>query len=185
MNALLCNVRQIGAAAGLTILVSASLASCQNGKDERGGSVLKQAAEIPLPGPAVRFDYHLTAMKIIGGYKLAGIENPHGIAIDQANRLVFIAGEENHSLTVFDLNSMRLLSVHQVGDDPDVLAFDPGLGRLYVSAEPGTVTVMQESNRDLKTLGQCSICHTRIPSASTRRPTLSISRLRALTESPC
>jgi DNA-binding beta-propeller fold protein YncE len=99
------------------------------------------------------------AMKIIGRYKLPGIENPHGIALDQANRLAFIAGEENHSLAVFDLNSMKLLSVHPVGDDPDVLAFDPGLARLYVSAESGTVTVLQESNRDLKTLGQFHMPH--------------------------
>lgn len=84
------------------------------------------------------------AMKIIGRYKLPGIENPHGIALDEANRLAFIAGEENHSLGVFDLRTMKLLSVHQVGDDPDVLAFDPGLKRLYVSAESGTVTVLQK-----------------------------------------
>ena len=59
-------------------------------------------------------------LKIIARYKLPGIENPHGIALDQTNRLAFIAGEENHSLAVFDLNSMKLLSVFQVGDDPDV-----------------------------------------------------------------
>ncbi|MGH9342777.1 MAG: YncE family protein, partial [Terriglobia bacterium] len=81
------------------------------------------------------------AMRIVGRYKLRGVENPHGIALDQANRLAFIAGEENHSLAVFDLKAMKLLSVHQVGEDPDVLAFDPGLGRLYVAAESGTVTV--------------------------------------------
>ncbi len=91
------------------------------------------------------------AMKMIGHYRLPGIENPHGIARDLANRLAFIAGEENHSLAVFYQNSMKLLSVYQVGNDPDVLAFDPGLGRLYVSAESGTVTVLQASNRDLKT----------------------------------
>ena len=99
------------------------------------------------------------AMKIIGRYKLQGVENPHGIAIDQANRLAFIAGEENHSLAVFDLNTMKLLSVHEVGEDPDVLAFDPGLARLYVSAESGTVTVFQESNRDLRQLGQFHMPH--------------------------
>ena len=99
------------------------------------------------------------AVKIIGSYKLPGIENPHGIVLDQAHRLAFIAGEENHSLAVFDLNSMKLLSAHQVGDDPDVLAFDPGLGRLYVSAESGTVTILQEANRDLKTLGQFHMPH--------------------------
>lgn len=99
------------------------------------------------------------AMKIIGRYKLPGVENPHGIALDQANRLAFIAGEENHSLAVFDLNAMKLLSVHQVGEDPDVLAFDAGLSRLYVSAESGTVTVLEESSRDLHQLGQFHMPH--------------------------
>lgn len=99
------------------------------------------------------------AMKIVGRYKLPGIENPHGIAIDHANHLAFIAGEENHSLAVFDLNAMKLVTVHRVGEDPDVLAFDPGLGRLYVSAESGTVTVLQEANRDLRQLGQFYMPH--------------------------
>lgn len=99
------------------------------------------------------------AMKIVGRYKLPGIENPHGIALDETNRLAFIAGEENHSLAVFDLKTMTLLSVHQVGEDPDVLAFDSGLGRLYVSAESGTVTVFQEANRDLHQLGQFQMPH--------------------------
>jgi len=94
------------------------------------------------------------SMKITAQYPLPGIENPHGIALDVADRLAFIAGEENHSLAVFDLNSLKLLSVHQVGDDPDVLAFDPGLKRLYVSAESGNVTVFQLSGRELKQLAQ-------------------------------
>jgi DNA-binding beta-propeller fold protein YncE len=99
------------------------------------------------------------AMKIIGRYPLPGIENPHGICIEVANRLAFIAGEENHSLAVFDLKSMKLLSVHPVGDDPDVLAFDPGLKRLYVSAESGAVSVFQETDRDLRLLGQFNAPH--------------------------
>jgi len=98
-------------------------------------------------------------MKILNRYKLPGIQNPHGIALDVADRLAFIAGEENHSLAVFDLKAMRLISVHQVGDDPDVLAFDPGLGRLYVSAESGTITVLQKTNRDLRSLGQLHMAH--------------------------
>ena len=94
------------------------------------------------------------AMKIIGRYKLPGIENPHGIALDQTSRLAFIAGEENHSLAVFDLKAMKLVTVHQVGEDPDVLAFDPSLKRLYVSAESGDVTVFQEAGRDLTLISQ-------------------------------
>ena len=99
------------------------------------------------------------AMKIVSRYSLPGVENPHGIAIDVARRLAFIAGEENHSLAVFDLKTMKLLSVHQVGDDPDVLAFDPGLKRLYVSAESGTVSVFEENGRDLRLLGQFDMSH--------------------------
>jgi len=99
------------------------------------------------------------AMKIVGRYPLPGVKNPHGIALDVDRRLAFVAGEENHSLAVFDLQSMKLLSVHQVGDDPDVLAYDPGLKRLYVSAESGTVSVFQEADHDLRLLGQFNMPH--------------------------
>lgn len=98
-------------------------------------------------------------MKILGRYKLAGLRNPHGIALDQQDRLAFIAGEENHSLAVFDLKAKKALAVYQVGDDPDVLAFDPGLRRLYVAAESGTVTVFQLTGRKLRLLGQIHMPH--------------------------
>lgn len=94
------------------------------------------------------------AMSIVARYPLAGVANPHGIVLDQADRLAFIAGEENHSLAVFDLSAHKVLSVEQVGDDPDVLAFDPGLKRLYVSAESGTVTVFQLDGREVKRIAQ-------------------------------
>ena len=42
----------------------------------------------------------------------------------------------------------------QVGDGPDVLAFDKSLRRLYVAAESGVVTVAAERGRRLAKLGQ-------------------------------
>lgn len=99
------------------------------------------------------------AMKIVGRYKLGGVENPHGIVLDERNRLAFIAGEENHSLAVFDLRTMTEISVHTVGDDPDVLAFDPGLQLLYVSAESGVVTVFRETGRDVQQVSQFRLPH--------------------------
>jgi DNA-binding beta-propeller fold protein YncE len=92
--------------------------------------------------------------RITGHYPLAGIQNPHGIALDALNHLAFVAGEGNHSLAVVDLTTMKVLSTHQVGEDPDVLAYDAGLKRLYVSAESGTVSVFQETGRNLKLLGE-------------------------------
>lgn len=96
--------------------------------------------------------------KILRRYDLHGLRNPHGIALDVADHIAFIAGEENHTLGVFDLKAEKLLSVHQVGDDPDVLAFDPGLKELYVSAESGVVTVFQW-NHGLQKLGQLTMPH--------------------------
>ena len=97
--------------------------------------------------------------KILGRYPLPGIENPHGIALDVADHLAFIAGEENHSLALIDLNTMKMLSSYEVGDDPDVLAFDPGLKRLYVSAESGTVTIFQYRTRQLALVGSLNMPH--------------------------
>ena len=96
--------------------------------------------------------------KILRRYNLPGIENPHGIALDTADRIAFIAGEENHTLGVFDLKAEKLLSVHLVGDDPDVLAFDPGLKQLYVSAESGVVTVFKWNN-GLQEIGHFTMPH--------------------------
>lgn len=99
------------------------------------------------------------AMKIVARYPLPGLANPHGIALDTKARIAFIAGESNHSLGVFDLKTKKLLSVHQVGDDPDVLAFDPGLKLLYVAAESGNVTVFHLTGHTLHLLGHLYMPH--------------------------
>ncbi len=97
--------------------------------------------------------------KIIARYPVLGIESPHGIVLDADSRLAFIAGEENNLLAVFDLTSMRVLAAYPVGKDPDVLAFDPSLKRLYVSAESGNVTVFREQGKSLLPEGSISMPH--------------------------
>jgi DNA-binding beta-propeller fold protein YncE len=97
--------------------------------------------------------------KIIGRYPVAGIESPHGIALDVAAKLAFVAGEENNKLAVIDLTNMQVLATYPVGKDPDVLAFDPGLKKLYVSAESGNVTVFRENGKTLVSEGTFSMPH--------------------------
>jgi hypothetical protein len=91
---------------------------------------------------------------IVGRYDLPGAEHPHGLLIDAPHRLVFVACEGNARLLVFDLGSMRVTESYGVGDEPDVLAFDPGLKRLYLAAESGVVTVFEERERVLALLGE-------------------------------
>jgi DNA-binding beta-propeller fold protein YncE len=100
-----------------------------------------------------------TTNQIISRIPLAGIKNPHGISLDTAGRTAFVAGEENHSLAMVDLTTMKILSTYQVGEDPDVLAYDPGLKRLYVSAESGTVTIFQSNGKSLTLLGSFDMPH--------------------------
>ena len=74
-------------------------------------------------------------------------------------RLAFVAGEDNSKLAVVDLTNMRVLATYPVGKDPDVLSFDAGLKRLYVSAESGNVTVFRENGKTLITEGAFSMPH--------------------------
>jgi DNA-binding beta-propeller fold protein YncE len=97
--------------------------------------------------------------EIVGRYPLPGIEEPHGISLDAKERLAFVAGQGNHRLAVLDLATMKVLSTHDVGENPDVLAFDPGLKLLYVSAESGDVTVFRETGKTLGQAGRFSMPH--------------------------
>jgi YVTN family beta-propeller protein len=91
---------------------------------------------------------------LIGRYALTGCSEPHGLLIDSENRLAFVACEENARLAVFDLSEKKMTGIYAVGADPDVLAFDKGFGRLYVSAESGTVTIFDENDRSLDKVGE-------------------------------
>ena len=74
--------------------------------------------------------------------------------VDPPARLAFIACEDNARLVVLDLRAGRVTATFPVGDRPDVLAFDPGLRRLYVAAESGVVAVFERRGRTLDPLGK-------------------------------
>jgi DNA-binding beta-propeller fold protein YncE len=98
-------------------------------------------------------------MEIIGHHPLPGVKEPHGISLDVANRLGFVAGAGNRKLALVDLTNMQVLGTYPVGDDPDVLSFDPGLKQLYVSAESGNVWVYREDGKSLKEVGHFFMPH--------------------------
>ena len=71
-------------------------------------------------------------------------DHPHGFLIDEPNRLAFVTCEGDAKLLVVDLRTMRTTSVLRTPADPDVLALDPGLRRLYVGCEAGAVAIFEE-----------------------------------------
>jgi DNA-binding beta-propeller fold protein YncE len=78
---------------------------------------------------------------------VAGCEHGHGLALDPVDRLAFIGCEGNATLVTLDLATLRVIATNPVGDTPDVLAYDPGPRRLYVAAEDGTVSILDQRGR--------------------------------------
>src|ERR1700730_5403982 len=95
-----------------------------------------------------------TKDQVIARYPLSGCSGSHGLYIDGEHRLAFVACEGNAKLAVFDLETKKLTGLHAVGADPDVLAFDKGLARLYVSAESGIISLFDEHGRSVEKVGE-------------------------------
>lgn len=96
---------------------------------------------------------------VVARYDLPGSDHPHGFVIDQPGRLAFVTGEGNGTLQVVDLRTMRVLSSHRVGDDPDVLAWDPSWRRLYVASESGVLSTFAMDGSTLRPVGELRIPH--------------------------
>ena len=106
--------------------------------------------------------------KIVQRYALPGADHPHGFAIDEPDRLAFISCEGNAALIVLDLRTMKPLQQLKVGDDPDVLAWDPSWRRLYVAAESGVVSAFRLEGTTLESLGEIRAPHAHTVSVDPR-----------------
>lgn len=91
--------------------------------------------------------------RIVKRIQVPGCVSDHGLLIDSPHRIAFVACDGNAKLLTLDLRTLRFTGTFDVGRSPDVLAFDPGLRRLYVSAESGVVAVFQETTTSARPLG--------------------------------
>lgn len=106
--------------------------------------------------------------KIVQRYDLPGSDHPHGFAVAEAERIAFISCEGNAALIVLDLRTMKPLQQLKVADDPDVLAWDPGLRRLYVSAESGVLSAFWLDGTRLEPIGNVKAPHAHTVSVDPR-----------------
>ncbi len=97
--------------------------------------------------------------RVVASYPLPGCEHDHGLYIDAPHRVAFIACDGNAKLLTFDLRQMRVTGIHSVGKYPDVLAFDPGIERLYVASESGVVAAFEEKGNAAVKLGESFVAH--------------------------
>jgi DNA-binding beta-propeller fold protein YncE len=89
------------------------------------------------------------ARSVIRRVPLPGCSDGHSLTLDSPARLAFVACDVNDVLLTVDMTTWRVTGTAHVGVQPDVLAFDPHAGRLYVASESGYVTVFQLHGRRL------------------------------------
>ncbi|MFL6110908.1 MAG: YncE family protein [Catenulispora sp.] len=87
---------------------------------------------------------------------LPGCDHDHGLALDAADRLAFVACDGNARLLTVDLNAWRVTANIPVGVDPDVLGWDQAAKRLYVACESGWLTIADLHG---KTLASAASAH--------------------------
>ena len=109
-------------------------------------------AAVRPPEQLVAFD--AATGEVTARIRLTGCSGAHGVSVDAPTRRAFVACEDNARLAVVDLEHRRQTATTMVGRDPDVLAVDPGLSRLYVAAESGILSVFDISGDAVRKLGQ-------------------------------
>ena len=149
--------------------------------DEHGNSVTvidvhtdQRVSTIPLGGEVGNVQYDTTSKhvfanvqthhelaeidavtdKVVARIDLPGAQGNHGLLIDSSLRRAFIACEDNDRLLVLNLDTKKVEATFAVGKDPDVLAFDPHLDRLYVASESGIVSVFSAAPAAVSKLGE-------------------------------
>lgn len=169
-----------------SMLVGCSSSGSSSATGASSALPLTLVTDLPLPGGTTRLDYqdidpnthrlyiaHLgdgtvhvvdldsltvTATDhVVDSIDLTGCDTNHGLYIDSDNRLAFVACEGNARLLVVDLDTKQTTARFDIGTNPDVLAFDNGMQRLYVAAESGTVSVFDEANRSLTKVAQAKL----------------------------
>ena len=89
-----------------------------------------------------------TSDEVVGRYPVGRCKGNHGMALDPEHRRAFLSCEGNELMTVFDLNKNQPIAFLPMAGGPDVVKFDPGLGRIYVACSSGAISIFQMDDPD-------------------------------------
>ena len=146
----------IGASVILGLILGCTTAAAPSDTPE--SVPLRQVADVPLPGPAVRFDYqsldashgrlyiaHMNADQLVVFdtkkrevvANLDGFPNVHGVwAVPELGR-VYASVTGEHKVAVVDMQTLKTIAKTGPVKYPDGIAYAPGAKRVFVSDEHG------------------------------------------------
>jgi DNA-binding beta-propeller fold protein YncE len=150
-----CGLNHVGALAILVSILGCTTTATPSDNPE---SPLKQVADVPLPGPAVRFDYqsldtsqgrlyiaHMNADQLVVFdtkkrevvANLDGFPNVHGVWAAPELGRVYASATGEHKVAVVDMQTLKTIAKIGPVKYPDGIAYAPGAKRVFVSDEHG------------------------------------------------
>lgn len=84
--------------------------------------------------------------QVVGRYPVGHCKGNHGMTLDPEHHRAFLSCEENNLMTVFDLDKHEAIADLSMADGPDVVKFDPGLGRIYAACYSGAISVFHQDD---------------------------------------
>ena len=86
--------------------------------------------------------------QVVGRYPVGNCKGNHGMTLDSEHHRAFLSCEENELMTVFDLDKNVPIAFLPLAGGPDVIKFDPALGRIYVACYSGAISVFHQDDAD-------------------------------------
>jgi YVTN family beta-propeller protein len=90
----------------------------------------------------------LSSFKVVGRWSLQSGKAPSGMVLDNQNHILFTACSESNQLLVIDTKTGKIIARIPIGEDCDALGFDKSTKQIYASNRGGTLTVIEQVNKD-------------------------------------
>ncbi|MGH9699149.1 MAG: YncE family protein [Candidatus Acidiferrales bacterium] len=97
---------------------------------------------------------------LAGRYPVGRCQGNHGMALDPADHRAFLSCEGNSLLTIFNLDTFAPIEYLKMAPGADVVAYDAGLGRVYVACYSGAISVFERKDADhFQKLADVNVAH--------------------------
>lgn len=92
------------------------------------------------------------SMKELSRFSIAPCDEPTGMAIDRANRVLFSVCDK--VMAIIDADNGKMITTVAICAGPDAAAYDPATKLVFASCGDGTMTVVRQASRTAYTVAQ-------------------------------
>ncbi len=124
-----------------------------DGKPEFAVTDNKGKIYVNIEDKSVIKEINSQTLKVENEWKIAPGEEPSGLAFDSENKILFSVCD-NKMIVVMDASTGKVVTTLPIGERVDGAAYDSELKRAYSSNGDGTLTVVQEKDKNTFTVSE-------------------------------